>query len=299
MYFIPGVIWNICFPVILIGIALYLLLKKGKIGSRFLTLVFLFFGLMTVLEISFKAKSVFNCSSPESGKELTLLSYNVFFKNQSPKSTIDIIIECDPDILFVQELTPMWKQRLDKLNFPFRITKALNGTHGIGVYSKYKIEGQKIFNNSAGLPYAQIVNLRIGNMEYQLINTHLASPAAAVENRDRFFELYEKNYQLRKQQLNEINDYAEQTKSKFSAQILVGDLNTPHVEPLYKNLKWEWSDSHSKGRGFGFNFPHTNRIKPMLRLDYVLARGKISFLDSEVMKGGGSDHLAVKVDCKL
>jgi len=229
------------------------------------------------------------------------MSYNLFFKNNRPYQSITVIKNENPDIIFVQELTPKLNSEIDKAlgnSYPFKLTKPLSGTYGIGIYSKYKIVNQRFLYNGTNKPYAQIVDLIIHDKTIQLINTHLASPAIAVENKSRFVSLFAKNYQIRKNQIIEINKIATTENKKYDCQLLVGDLNTIQSEPIFKRLRFKWTNStNSLYRWMNFNFPYSSKIKPIVTLDYIMGRGKINIKESKVIEGGSSDHLAIK--CKL
>jgi len=258
-------------------------------------------GVLFLFEIGFTVYSNSNVVSNDLDKEIKVMTYNLFFKNKNQDQSISIIKEANPDILVVQELTPIWASQLEKHlgeTYKYKLTKPLKGTHGIGIYSKHKIRNQNFMNNSANKPFAQIVNLTIEDKSIQLINTHLASPAVAVENKDKFFSLFAENYQIRKEQIIKLNKLAE--NQKYDCQLLVGDLNTLHSEPIFKRLKLKWINSNNGLlRWMKFNFPHSSKIMPMVTLDYTLGRGKLKFIESKVMKGGSSDHLAIMTKLKI
>lgn len=232
-----------------------------------------------------------------------VMSYNLFFKNRNPVSSLQLIKDSNPDLLFVQELTPNWQSILDKaLNkaYPYRKTSPSKGTHGIGVYSKYPIKRNELLRNKGRLPYAQVTEISLKEKRIRTVNTHLASPAVAVENSDRFASLYWRNYKQRTAELETIRALMNKDASTYDSQLLVGDLNTLFVEPIYQDLKKEWVNvSKVFGKGFGFTFPNTSRSRPFMTLDYILARGKAKCLRAEVLKGGNSDHLPIVVELEL
>ncbi len=299
---VPGMMWNLALPFTFI-LTLIGMVRIKKIKKRHLKICFYILSSLLVFELGFHLLSKTNVSDPIDEVELNVMSYNLFFKNQSPAQSISIIKNSNPDVLFVQELTPNWAKILDQnigKTYPFRLTKPMNGTHGIGIYSKFKIQNQHFLNNAYNKPYAQIAQLKVGKKEIQIINTHLASPAIAVENKENFAKLYFKNYKNRAEELSSINNWVEATTDKFSAHLLIGDLNTMKYEPLFKKLKYNWANSHSILRdGLGFSFPHSSRIIPFLTLDYIMGKGKIKFIESKVLKGGSSDHLAIMSRMKV
>lgn len=300
-FLVPGLIWNLLFPfvqILLIVMSLRIFQKNKviKVCSLLIAIILLF-------EIGFSLNSNFNIRTANLDKGLSIMSYNVFFKNGKKGNSISIIKKSNPDILFVQELTPNWAARIDKTIgniYKYKLTKSLNGTHGIGIYSKYKIRNQQFLMNSAKKPFAQIVDLIIEDKKIQLINTHLASPAIAVENKKNFLPLFRKNYKVRKSQIIELNNLATNGSQKYDCQLLVGDLNTLHSEPIFKRLRFKWVNSYSGLlRWTKFNFPYSSKIIPIITLDYIFGRGNMEFLESKVLKGGSSDHLAILTKIKI
>jgi endonuclease/exonuclease/phosphatase family metal-dependent hydrolase len=252
------------------------------------------------IELAFSYFQTYDINNSSTEVKLSLMSYNLFFKNQSPNQVIKIIKQNNPDILVVQELTPKWRSYLRntiKKKYPFQKLKAMNGTHGLGVYSKFPIKHSN-YLSSSNRPYAQVCEINILKKNIQIINTHLASPAIAVENPDNFIPLFSKNYQLRVDQFQRINK--EKNVKKFDAQIIIGDLNTTKYEPIYRTIRNSWSDLNStKGSIFNYNFPNTSKVKPIIMLDYIFLRGNISGEEFKVIKGGSSDHLAIKGIVKI
>jgi len=298
-FLLPGMIWNLPFPfvqILLIAIA-FKIYRKNNVVKYYTILI----GLTLLFEVGFTLYSDSNIASKGLDKEITVMSYNLFFKNKNQDQSISIIKKANPDILFVQELTPTWASKIEKSlggSYKYKLTKSLKGTHGIGIYSKYKISNQEFLKNSANKPFAQIVNLSVEDKSIQLINTHLASPAIAVENKDKFLSLFRANYQIRKEQIINLNELAE--NQNYDCQLLVGDLNTLHSEPIFKRLKLKWVNSNNGIlRWLKYNFPHSSKIIPIVTLDYILGRGKLKFIESKVIEGGSSDHLAIMTKMKI
>lgn len=301
LFLLPGLVWNFPFP--FLQIFLFLLAFKTLWKNRYIKSCTLLITIVFIADIGFTIYSNLNTTSSGANKEIKVMSYNLFFKNKSKSQSITIIKNANPDLIFVQELTPEWASEIDRTiggMYKYKLTKPLSGTHGIGIYSKYKINNQKFLNNSYKKPYAQIVDLVIDKKTIQLINTHLASPAIAVENKGNFFSLFSSNYQIRREQIKELNDLAISGSKSYHCQLLVGDLNTLYSEPLFKILKLKWSNSNNGLlRWMKFNFPNSSKIMSFVTLDYILGRGKLKFIESKVLKGGSSDHLAIMTKLKI
>ncbi len=286
---------------IFILLAFYFLRLSSKRDSpRWLKQSLYFTTFFLIAEIGVSYFQSYSLDSNSSEKEVSLMSYNLFFKNRSPNQIIQLIKRHNPDILVVQELTPKWKIQLNNSIgsiYQFKRLKSLRGTHGLGIYSKYPIIKSRYIPKKSR-PFAQVVELNIDTKKIQIINTHLASPAIAVENPDRFLSLFKKNTQQRTEQFETIN--AEIDNNKFNAQIIIGDLNTTVYEPLYRNIQNEWSDLNSTdGSMFNFNFPNTRKLGPIIMLDYIFLRGNVNGEDFKVIQGGSSDHLAILGKVKI
>lgn len=294
-HFILGTVLIVCRWVFVVFGILFLYISTKRVIPKYLQLPIPVAVVLILVEYS---RNVFNeqeLRGSETNTQISLMTYNLFFNNRTPNSSIQKIKEFDPDILAVQELTPSLEIKLNTSigsTYPYKRTLALRGTHGIGVYSKHKILANQFLRNSSNLPFAQVIEMDIHNKKVQLVNVHLASPANAVENPESFFPLLSSNYDLREHQIREVNLVTQ--KRKFDAQILTGDLNTTKYEPLFRKLKSNWVDLFDISRiGSRLNFPNSSNTNPILTLDYILLRGNLDGIEAKVIQGGSSDHLAI------
>ncbi|WP_196886389.1 endonuclease/exonuclease/phosphatase family protein [Aureivirga sp. CE67] len=254
-------------------------------------LVFLNFGYNYIRGFHFTTNEV------KQNKEVTILTYNLFFKNKYKQNILNEIISTKPDILLVQELTYQWNNELQKKLskiYKYKKISQRKGTHGFGVFSKYPITETKYLKNINKLPFCQINKIKVGKEELIVSNIHLASPAKAIENPKDFYDLYEKIYNLREKEWAKINLYLNKNFSNKNI-LLCGDFNTMKVEPLYNHIRQDWSDLfHEKGEGFSYTFPNSSKIPfPIITLDYIMYKGKIQPIKAEVLKQSSSDHFAV------
>lgn len=280
--------------ILLVGALLFFLSTK-RITPKRLQYILLGSLLLIGLEFIFTKLNEASPQEVSTDTEVTLLTYNLFFKNKNPDVILNQIKQTNPDILVVQELTPAWVAILSKSLGQVYLYKRIyadKGTHGIGVYSKYKLSNDTLLLNDSKKPFAQIVTTRILNKKIQIINTHSASPAAAVEHPENFLSLFSTNYTLRENQFEKIEQLLKSNPS--DAYILIGDLNTTHYEPIYRNLRSNWVDVFTEvGEGSNKTFPNTSRSKPFLTLDYILIKGAIAPVSSKVLGSGSSDHLGL------
>jgi endonuclease/exonuclease/phosphatase family metal-dependent hydrolase len=298
-----GILWNLLLPVTIIFIV-FASYDAIVNGSKFFVktgLLILFLGISYDLLYSLLTHMKLEKSS--GSKEISIMTYNLFFKNKSPQQPIKIIKLSNPDILAVQEITPTWDNHLkNELNksYPFKSIFPQNGTHGLGIYSKYKITHLKNIYNINNRLVAQICEVALSNKKILIINAHLASPGLAVENPNSFFNLYHNIYNQRVSEYERILDFVLSKDKEYDAKILVGDLNTMKYESLYKKMKKDWVNSQEiSGELFRFNFPNSHNFIPIITIDYILLRGKIESLNTDVISGGSSDHLAILSEIRI
>lgn len=276
------------------GLLLFFLTIK-RITPKYLQYALLASLLLISFEFLFTKLNEASSKEISTDTELTLLTYNLIFKNKQPDVILNQIKETNPDILVVQELTPQWAHLLSKSlehTNPYKTIYISKGTHGMGVYSKYKLSSYTLLLNESTKPFAQIVNVRVNNKKIQLINTHTASPAAAVEHPGDFFSLFRTNYTQREHQFEKIEHTLKNNAE--DVYVLIGDLNTTPYEPVYRNLRNNWVDIFNEtGKGNGATFPNTGKASPFLRLDYILIRGAVNPVSAKVLSGGSSDHLGL------
>jgi endonuclease/exonuclease/phosphatase (EEP) superfamily protein YafD len=61
---------------------------------------------LVILDVGSQLLFEADLTHPENPIELKVMTYNVFFKNKHPNSTVETIRKADPDVLLIQELTP-------------------------------------------------------------------------------------------------------------------------------------------------------------------------------------------------
>jgi endonuclease/exonuclease/phosphatase family metal-dependent hydrolase len=230
-------------------------------------------------------------------KEIKVINYNVFFKNKDKIAITSKIISEDPDIVVLQEVTESWGiHLLNSLGskYKYNAINSMVGTHGCAVFSKFPISNIKYLNNNSGAPFAQLMDVQVENVKVKLANVHLASPAIAVENPDRFIPLILNNYTERKEQYEALNEHFN-ISQRHECKLIVGDLNTTSYEPLYNQIRRNWRDANNYPKlNFDANFPNSRKLPfPLFKLDYILGNGNVKMINEKVIKGGSSDHQGI------
>lgn len=289
-------------PLLLLGALFFITIRKTGFSKRLKIIAIVL--CLFIAEYAWDQFSRASLRHEQCTQQLNILTYNVFFKNRRPEASLKVMKESNPDIIALQEVTPQWEQELDKAlseEYRYKRMLAMKGTHGMAVYSRYPIAGDTVLNDDAGRPVAMFVHIEAQGKRVLIINTHLASPAAAVEHPENFLSNFSRSYTLRKQQLDDINRTIAKRYSDFAVKILTGDLNTLRCEPIYQQgLMSHWVNLFDeKGTGSALNFPNSSKSGPMATLDYILLQGNAVPVSATVKKGGSSDHCAIAGSIKF
>lgn len=296
-HFLLGSLYSILLWPLILSICLKALIaiRKGKFNQeKYLSII----GGLLLLSWAYDHIPRINWEGEKiEQKQLSILTYNLFFKNQYKQQVINEIKANKPDVLLVQELSSAWDQKLQAsvyTSYKYRKTFVNNRTRGIGIFSRYPILSHHLINNRRGLPVFQICELSLDGQNIVMVNTHMSSPARVVEDPDApFFPVYQANYTKRESEWEQLENYLE-THFPDHPKIIAGDLNTMKIEGLYRQIRHNWVDVFAKkGEGWSYTFPNAAQFPfPMITLDYIFGKG-IKPLEAKVLKGGSSDHFAV------
>ncbi len=217
---------------------------------------------------------------------LKIVSINLLSSNQDYDKVISFLEEGDFDVVFVQELSPLWTRKLQVLETEYPSIKMYprNDNFGIGVMSKLAF--LKIKNRSfsdVGIP-SILITVLFNDHEINLLNTHPLPPVGS-----RYFE-------IRNQQFRNLNDFVENFEEDI---ILIGDLNSTNFSPNF-NLLLESGKLIDSRKGFGvLSTWHAQWSFISVTLDHVLVTNGIEILDRGVGNDIGSDHLPITVEIDL
>jgi endonuclease/exonuclease/phosphatase (EEP) superfamily protein YafD len=124
-----------------------------------------------------------------------------------------------------------------------------------------------------------------GGLVHEIRSGHLFSGTAAARVED--------NVGLRTLQLQSFSDSA---RRETDPVIIAGDTNLPALSALFHRYLSPFDDGFSiAGRGFGYTFP-TDRWRPWMRIDRILASRPLRFVEFQVGRSLASDHHCVVAD---
>ncbi len=88
---------------------------------------------------------------PAAAARWKALSWNLFYEQSDFETALDVIAAADADVLCLQELTPAFSKQFAKrfpTAYPHRHFHAREGTWGIGLASKHRLEEVRVFEQA-------------------------------------------------------------------------------------------------------------------------------------------------------
>jgi endonuclease/exonuclease/phosphatase (EEP) superfamily protein YafD len=234
-------------------------------------------------------------------KTLSVMTYNVLGWHSHFEPQVELILQENPDLVFLQELNPLLAETLDielKDEYPYQVLSPVEGFRGMGVISKYPIEpsGLSLPLDWVGEP--QVLWLEWDGQEVILINFHMNTTTLGTIQRISSDNLY------RESQARALVEGAQWG----GPVILAGDANTTSLSNAYHLITQELSDSWlDAGYGFGHTFPGSDipgSARPSLaglsvpqwlaRIDYIFHSDHWQAVQAYTVRFDGvSDHRGV------
>ena len=222
-------------------------------------------------------------ATPPSAIQLRVLSYNTWSKNTADERIAEVVIEADPDIVLLQEITDEVFERL-----LVRLREHVSPLHAVhdgellqAVVSRHPLERRPSMRHKG---QAQNVVVRSPAGPISVYNVH---PLRAGGWRKRY---------------GQVTDLLEQEILLESGPVLVGgDFNVTPQSQMYLLLSRHLRNAHDEaGSGLGFTFPTSARtfrgipLVPLVRIDHIFVSGHFLALGAGTIEdAGGSDHRPV------
>jgi endonuclease/exonuclease/phosphatase (EEP) superfamily protein YafD len=247
-------------------------------------------------------------TSAEHAPTLRVLSFNVNAGYGGPELVVDEIDRYAPDIVMLQEtggnaaFGPLLRSKYPTVEVADQFVTA----------SRYPLTSTLDPNK---LPYEghlrsprfvrHLVDSPLGRIA--IYNVHPISPREALFGlrgkqglkhellSGRFFRgaespMLESNVGLRALQ---VRTFSEAATRETDPVIIAGDTNLPNLSPLMHRYLSAYADGFaSAGWGFGYTFP-TNKWRPWMRIDRILASEQLRFVRFDVGQSKVSDHRCV------
>jgi vancomycin resistance protein VanJ len=227
--------------------------------------------------------------SSADSEPIKIMSYNVWRDNNDMKGVAKVILEEQPDILFLQEL---------KINHARELIKALVNLYPESqpniafepnllqaVISRYPIISTQALPKRGK---AQKVMLRLLKGQITLFNVHPVRQSGWLKRYHQMSSLLE-----------------EEIFPLGGPVMLAGDFNTTDQSQIYRLFKKHLHNAHWEGGvGFGFTYPsYSYKLKgkvtlpSIVRIDHIFYSNHFSVIRAGTLKkSGGSDHLPVTAE---
>ena len=224
--------------------------------------------------------------APARTADLKIMLSNVLATNESAERFMALVAEETPDVLVIQEATPVWMAQLGSLHaaYPHRIAEPREDPFGIAVLSKLPMESAAV-NASDPMGFPEIIaRLVVDDRALNLISTH---PMPPIGNN---------NYSSRNLQLYGVAQLAANTPEPL---VVIGDLNTTMWAHHYRRLV-DTAGLRNARQGFGVH-PTWPLFMPfaMIPIDHCLVSDGSQVIAFESGPSIGSDHLPIIVSLAI
>ena len=231
-------------------------------------------------------------SVDSAGPTVTVMTYNVLWKNKQVDRVAAAIEEHDPDVIGLHEILPSMGAALEEQllgRYPYRRLE-----NSYGILSRFPILHYEFYQLDDGGSWVQQMVLEINGHHVNLLNAHPRSPP--LEGFHPFgLPLGIPTGFLNQVRDADISDLLTRIERLEDPLVVIGDFNLTDQQIMYAPLTSRLKDAHREsGWGMGFTFSRFPSIGlPMWRIDYVFYSPDLVALSSKTGDYGGSDHRPV------
>ena len=297
-----NILFNLFFiHLLVINFFIAILYLKTRLHITFLIGVLSVF---IIIEKLNQFDGLYNLAPAKTNYKLSMMTYNVDYKNKHFSEVLKYIKNNDVDIITLQELRPKsepWLLKDLRKHYPYHDIQIKGNMNSLGIFSKYPLRPVSETLAQSSRMIAQTVEVQVGTKEVHLTNVHLSSPARALHKPLHFFSIYKERYELRLKQWQKIKANVLKNDNKDQISILAGDFNSMDSEGIYRKIRKDFADSHHCLKsGYGFTFPNTRYFRvALVRIDYFFLRGPVRVMRSYPLFIGGSDHLPLLTEIQF
>ena len=232
----------------------------------------------------------------EDGYHLTVMSYNILFKNKDFASLREDILTHQPDIVGIQEATPVHAAAfLIQLGneYPYQVYRDDYYQGNVALLSRYPITAAHYID----IPPRQMAmhtTVEIGEQSVHILIAHLL-PNWLAEWQD--FPLSQVMSEVYAWRMAEVEALLAEIEGVTEPTMLLCDCNMTQTSAAYKRLSAVWTDSFREaGWGPGLT---SHAYWPIQRIDYIWHSDHFASQRAWLGPRSESDHRAVVADLFL
>jgi endonuclease/exonuclease/phosphatase family metal-dependent hydrolase len=220
------------------------------------------------------------------------VSANLMNGGADPQAFAQLVMALEADVVAVQEIGPEQAEALRRVLSYGRLEAARDHSGmGIALRRPGSINRLPLHHRDAWIAALQPVHWPAAQVSIEVVNVHMAAP-----HRPSFWS----SGARRRRQLRGLQTYLD--ASPHSPRLLVGDLNSTPLWPVYRRLTSRLADAASLvARRHGTRCAATWGPRPagrrLARIDHALISG-VDVEDFRVVRIEGSDHSAIVVDIR-
>ncbi len=212
--------------------------------------------------------------------DLRVVTHNVGVSNPDPEGTVQVLLDAEPDLIALQELSSESRSRYHTLLAPQYPHVVSRGT--VALWSKHPLADSSSVDIGLGWTRALRTEVQAPAAPVAVYVAHLAS--VRVDS-DGF------SSQQRDSTIVDLGRYI--GAEEQPRVLLMGDLNGTAYDRSLAPITAGLQSAHAAaGWGFGFTWPTQF---PMARIDHILVKG-FTVTHAEVMPRTGSDHRPALAD---
>ena len=222
-----------------------------------------------------------------SGHRVSVVAQNLYFENEDPGRTLEVVLGRGADVLVLTELTDEFDRLLDE------------GPHAATVAERYPHQWRRPEGYGSGIAVLSALPIE------RVVPVPLSAPAAALTLRvgDELVDLYAVHPMAPSDRwglLQWQHDYRVLTADAEDAgpnTVMAGDFNATTGHRAFRRLlaQGDLRDAHDVGGGGLLGtWPIGWPVPPVMRLDHVLVGEGLGVERFELLGATGSDHLGVE-----
>ncbi len=250
----------------------------------------------------FAVPTIYIPVDPPEGDTFKAITYNVFGMNTELDEATEWLIASDADIIFLQETSIGYDERLTKLYDVYAHESHIEGS--VRIFSRYEIVSQDIIviEEDPGHLVLRVV-LNQNGREIATYNTHFTLPVIDEKHLPLPSPNFGIDFALRYEETRrnkQIRTLLNLLRSERLPHIVAGDFNTSESSLIYREIDRQLDDAFRQaGAGAGHTWPVAEKfnlppmVQPFLRIDYIWTSDDFRAISADVGPAIGSDHLPV------